>query len=136
MSKDRNDEALHILCRLHNDPDDSDDTFARRELGLINLQVIEHNKAWKAGGKWQIFTQKTYRKRVIFSCMAITGSINTGILAIANYNVLLYQSLGLSNSQGLIVAAGWNTAGALGNFVGASFSDRVGRRKLLREKTL
>ncbi len=66
--------------------------------------------------------------------MVVIGAMNTGILAISNYNTLLYQSLGLTNSEALIVAAAYNTFGMVGNFVGATFSDRVGRRKLLRKE--
>ncbi len=131
--KGREQEALKILCRLHHDPTDPNDTFAHRELSIIHTQIIEDNKALKEWGRWQIFTQKTYRKRLILSCMVVMGAMNTGILAISNYTALVYQSIGLSNSEALIVAAGYNTFGLLANMGGIFISDRLGRRKLLRK---
>jgi MFS family permease len=83
-------------------------------------------------GKWQILTLKTYRKRLELACMIVIGTQNTGILVIASFNALLYQSLGLTNSQALIVSAAYNTWGMIANFIGAPISDRFGRRKLLR----
>jgi len=64
--------------------------------------------------------------------MIVIGTQNTGILVIASFNALLYQSLGLTNSQALIVSAAYNTWGMIANFIGAPISDRFGRRKLLR----
>lgn len=84
-------------------------------------------------GKWQLFTQPTYRKRTILAAMVLAGSQNTGVLVINNYNALLYQSLGLSNSQALLVSAGYNTWGMICNCIGANVSDRFGRRKILSE---
>jgi MFS family permease len=64
--------------------------------------------------------------------MIVIGTQNTGILVIASFNALLYQSLGLTNSQALFVSAAYNTWGMIANFIGAPISDRFGRRKLLR----
>ena len=66
--------------------------------------------------------------------MVIMGAMNTGILAISNYTALLYQSIGLSNSEALILAAGYNTFGLFANIGGIFASDRLGRRKLLRKE--
>jgi MFS family permease len=65
--------------------------------------------------------------------MVIAGTQNTGILVINGYNALLYQSLGLNNTQALIVSAAYNTFAMIANFIGATLSDRFGRRKLLRK---
>jgi hypothetical protein len=37
------------------------------------------------------------------------GGQNIGVLVINNYNTLLYESLGLSNMQALVVGAAYNT---------------------------
>lgn len=63
--------------------------------------------------------------------MIAVGGQNAGILVINNYNVLLYQSLGLKGSMTLLVAAVWNTVGLLANVLGAATSDRTGRRTAL-----
>jgi MFS family permease len=82
-------------------------------------------------GKWQLFTTKTYRKRFILAFLVMAGGQNVGTLVINNYTVLLYQSLGLNNEISLMLSALYNTLAAIANFVGAYYSDRLGRRKAL-----
>ncbi|KEF53969.1 uncharacterized protein A1O9_09764 [Exophiala aquamarina CBS 119918] len=131
VSKGRDAEALRVLGRLHHDRNDAEDTFAAQEVALIRRQINEDTRALREGGRWQILTMKTYRIRLILSCMIVIGTQNTGILVINSYNTLLYQSLGLSNTESLIVSAAYNTWGMIANFMGAPISDRMGRRKLL-----
>jgi hypothetical protein len=127
----RNDQALMILCRLHHDPSDVEDTFAHHELDLV-VQKTEADRAAKiSGGRWQLLTKKTYRTRFILALMLATGGQNCGILVINNYNVLLYQSLGLTGSMSLMIAAVWSTVAMIANAVGAWTSDRTGRRPAL-----
>jgi len=71
---------LHILCRLHRDKSDPEDHFAHRELGLIKKQLEVDRIALLADGKWQIFTKKTYRKRLILALMLLAGGQNVGVL--------------------------------------------------------
>ncbi|KAJ5832274.1 hypothetical protein N7474_000585 [Penicillium riverlandense] len=130
-SRSRHEEALQVLCRLHNQPDDQQGSFAYQELELIQERMLRDRAESDRYGKWQLFTQPTYRKRSILAAMVLAGSQNTGVLVINNYNALLYQSLGLSNAQALLVSAGYNTWGMVCNCIGANVSDRFGRRKLL-----
>ena len=60
------------------------------------------------------------------------GGQNIGVLVINNYNTLLFQALGLSNTQSLAISAGYNTWAAVANMGGAAASDRLGRRRALR----
>lgn len=133
VSNGRTEEALQVLRRLHRDASDAEDKFAHQELDLIQEQISADIAARNSGGRWQIVTEKTYRKRLVLSCMITIGTQNTGVLVINNFNTLLYQSLGLTNSEALIVAAAYNTWAMLANFLGASISDRFGRRKLIRK---
>jgi hypothetical protein len=71
---------LHILCRLHRDKSDPEDHFAHRELGLIKKQLEVDRVALLTDGKWQIFTKKTYRKRLILAFMLLAGGQNVGVL--------------------------------------------------------
>lgn len=64
--------------------------------------------------------------------MVMAGGQNTGVLVINNYNTLLFDSLGLTASQALIVGATYNTWAMIANFSGAFVSDRLGRRKIMR----
>jgi hypothetical protein len=127
----RVDQALKILCRLHQDANDPEDSFAHRELDLV-VQKTEADRAAKvSGGRWQLLTKKSYRTRFILALMLATGGQNCGILVINNYNVLLYQSLGLTGSMSLLIAAIWNTVALIATAVGAWTSDRTGRRRAL-----
>lgn len=67
--------------------------------------------------------------------LLLLGGQNVGIIAINNYNVLLYQTLGLDNKGSLAVTAAWNTVGFLANLIGATISDRIGRRPALGKLT-
>lgn len=97
------------------------------------MQLEADQAAVLSDGKWQLFTKPTYRKRIILAVMLMVGGQNVGVLVINNYNTLLYQSLGLGNSEALIVGAAYNTWAMIANFVGAMVSDRLGRRKALRK---
>lgn len=131
VRRGRVEEAFKVLCRLHHDANDDHDTFAHQELALISKQLDEDKKAIAEHGRWQILTLATYRKRLILAALLVIATQNTAVLVINNYNTLLYQSLGLTNTQALIVSASYNTWGMLANFVGAPLSDRFGRRKML-----
>jgi predicted MFS family arabinose efflux permease len=133
VSRGKDQQALAILCRLHHDANDPSDQFARRELGLIKLQQDVDSTAIATDGRWQLITKPTYRRRLILAAMVMVGGQNTGVLVINNYNTLLYDSLGLTASQALIVGATYNTWAMIANFSGAFVSDRLGRRKLMRK---
>ena len=91
VSRGRDDEALQVLHRLHDHQDlsDAQNTFAQQELILIRQQIAEDQKQLHEGGRWQIFTEKTYRKRLILACMTTVGSQNTGILVCARVPLTL-----------------------------------------------
>jgi len=131
VQKDRHQEALAILRRLHHDPHDPNDTFAHQELELIVQRHEMDRKAIESGGRWQIFTQKTYRQRLFLAWLVMAGGQNIGALVINNYNVLLYQSLGLSGVVSLLLAAVYSTTGLIGSSIGGLVADKLGRRKAL-----
>jgi hypothetical protein len=121
------------LCKLHHDPEDIEDQFAHRELRLIKSQLEVDLTLITEHGQWQLFTIPTYRRRSILGFVLMMGGQNIGVLVINNYNTLLYESLGLTNMQALVVGAGYNTWAAFANMGGATVSDRLGRRKALRK---
>jgi hypothetical protein len=132
VNKGRPEKALEVLSKLHHD-NEGNNAFARRELDLIREQIEADKLSWARDGRWQLFTLKTYRKRFILAFILLMGGQNVGVLVINNYNVLIYQSLGLEGASSLAVAAGWNTVAMLGNFAGSYFSDKIGRRRSLGE---
>ncbi|OQV02316.1 hypothetical protein CLAIMM_07534 [Cladophialophora immunda] len=131
LQRGRHDEAYMTLCKLHHDPNNAEDHFARREMALIERQQAADAAALAEDGKWQLFTAKTYRKRLILGFLIMAGGQNNGTLVINNYTVLLYKSLGLSDEISLMLSALYNTLAAIANFVGAFYSDKMGRRKAL-----
>jgi hypothetical protein len=133
VQHDRSEQAYAILCKLHHDPNDPEDQFARRELALIERQQAADAVLLAEDGRWQLFTVPTYRKRITLAFLVMAGGQNNGTLVINNYTVLLYKSLGLSAEISLMLSALYNTLAALANFVGAYYSDKMGRRKALRE---
>ncbi|KIM97589.1 hypothetical protein OIDMADRAFT_44281 [Oidiodendron maius Zn] len=131
VSKGQDEKALKILCKLHHDPADVEDQFAHRELRFIKSQLEVDLTLITQHGQWQLFTMPTYRRRSILGFVLMMGGQNIGVLVINNYNTLLYESLGLSNMQALVVGAAYNTWAAFANMGGATVSDRLGRRKAL-----
>ncbi|EXJ91552.1 hypothetical protein A1O3_00100 [Capronia epimyces CBS 606.96] len=129
VQRDRGEQAYAILRKLHHDPHDPDDHFARRELALIQRQQAADAAVLAQDGKWQLFTAKTYRKRFILAFLIMAGGQNNGTLVINNYTVLLYRSLGLDNQMALMLSAIYNTLAAIANFAGAYCSDKIGRRR-------
>jgi hypothetical protein len=87
---------LEILCGLHHNANDPEDHFAHRELKLIKKQLEAGHAAIETDDRWQLFTKKSYRKRLILASMILAGGQNVGILIVNNYNTLLYQSLNLT----------------------------------------
>ena len=68
--------------------------------------------------------------------MLILGGQNVGVLVINNYVYALHTSLGLSPMKALLLGACWNTVATISNFLGAFYSDRLGRRKGLGKSHL
>lgn len=136
MSRGQEGKALEILCKLHHDPQDIEDHFAHRELRFIKSQLAVDHQLITEHGRWQLFTIPTYRRRIILGFVLMMGGQNIGVLVINNYNTLLFESLSLTNTQALAVSAAYNTWAAFANMGGATVSDRLGRRKALRELLL
>ncbi|KIW85245.1 hypothetical protein Z517_00635 [Fonsecaea pedrosoi CBS 271.37] len=129
VDKGRSPEALAVLTSLHGH---GNHEFAQRELREIELQVAEEKAAFKEKSAFMIlFTQMTYLKRVALGILVCSGVINTGVLVINNYAVIIYSSLGLSTTVSLLLSAVWLTLAAFWNWLGAFLSDRVGRRRIL-----
>jgi hypothetical protein len=49
-----------------------------------------------------------------------------------DYAVSIYTSLGVSTKVSLLLSAVWLTLGTIYGYLGATFSDRIGRRRVLR----
>lgn len=91
---DRIEEAHIILQKLHSDPSDPDDTYARKEFYQIQKQLMIDRDL---GSSWiHLFRKPSYRKRA-FLAFGTTAIIQySGVLVINNYGPTLYKNLGFS----------------------------------------
>jgi hypothetical protein len=80
ISKDRSEEALRILQRLHTGGSSTDDNFAEIEHYQIRKQ-IEFDREHKLS-YWTIFTEKRYRKRVGITIGLPWCLMGSGVLVI------------------------------------------------------
>lgn len=130
VSRNRIDEALKVMIRLHGGSSD-DDEFARREVALIESQLLTDEELIISGGRWQILTQMTYLKRVAISLILILGTQNLGVIVIFNYQILLFKSLNLSPTVSQLLPAIYELVAVIANVIGAILSDRIRRRRAL-----
>jgi len=131
VQHDNQEKALAILIRLHHDPKDPNETFAHRELQLIRDRCEAEKIIIATEGPWRVLTNKGNRKRLLLAWLIMVGGQNIGPLVINNYNVLLYNSLGLGATDSLLLSAGYNTLGLVVACIGGLIADRLGRRKAL-----
>ncbi|CAK7205379.1 hypothetical protein SEUCBS139899_008149 [Sporothrix eucalyptigena] len=131
VQRDSHQEALDVLIRLHRDARDLNDTFAHQELQIIVQKAAAEKEVVERDGPWRLFTKKDNRKKLVLACMVMIGGQNIGPLVINNYNVLLYNSLGLGSTTSLLLSAVYNTIGLLIALVGGAIADRLGRRRAL-----
>lgn len=144
VSKDRHDEALVILHKLHGDsiqapgPKASrgveDDTvgsgvpFYQREFNQIKTQ-IQFEQRNPQLGIVAIMSRPTYRRRLYIIMFFFMFQMLTAIIPLQNYQVLLYQALGFDGRMPLILVGIWGTTALIVGIVGMLLFDRLGRRK-------
>ncbi|KAJ9625455.1 hypothetical protein H2204_010317 [Knufia peltigerae] len=129
MERDRKDESLKVLHKIHTDLSDPEGHFAHREYRQI-AQQIELEKTLPSS--WaSIFAIPSYRKRCLigFSCMFFAQC--TGTQVINNYGPTLYSRLGFNAANSLIIQAGWITCGIFANAINALLLDIFGRKWLM-----
>lgn len=128
----RNEEAFAVLCKLHRDPDNGvDHVTAREEFYQMTTQIDLDREHIRSTGKMALFTVPSYRKRLLFGCFTQFICQSTGVLVINNYQVLLYNSLGLFDSVPLLLYAVYLSWAAAMNYLSSIVMDRVGRVRLL-----
>jgi hypothetical protein len=126
---DRKDEAWEVIRRLHSDASDPNETAAQAEFQQIVLQV-EHDKQ-QAVTYWKMFQKPSWRRRSLVAIFLLYATQCTGILGIGNFQILLYNRLGLTGWIPLLFFAMYTMIGTVPNFICAWCMDRVGRRRLL-----
>ena len=64
LTRNRREEAWNIIARLHGNADDDQQIYAREEFYQMMQQAESDAIAWKQGGNRQLFTKKSYVKRL------------------------------------------------------------------------
>ena len=147
VEKDRPEEALRVLRRLHYNG--HNDEWIQAEFNEIKL-TIEAEKTLTAPG-WRImFKVKPWRTRLWHALLVQVFTQMTGINVIGYYQVnllvfmlpcscslmlsqtLMYETLGITGKRSLLVAGIYNVVGPIFNFLFITFLlDRIGRKKPL-----
>lgn len=123
------ERGLSVLQKLHQNPNDPDDTFAREEYLQIRRQIeLESTQPQSLVG---ILKQPHSRRRFFTGFFVQCIAQSTGVLVINNYQVLLYNGLGLFGSLPLLLYAVYTSWAAFLNWVASMIVDRFGRVRLL-----
>jgi len=88
ISKDRDEEAIKIVNKLHRDEDDPENTFANREYMQIRMQYDldkQNEVSWK-----EMFVKPSYRKRVIIGFTVMFASQTTGTTVISSKSIGMF----------------------------------------------
>ncbi|KAL2282277.1 hypothetical protein FJTKL_10901 [Diaporthe vaccinii] len=130
-AKDLDEEGLQVLRNLHRVPGEQDDILAREEFYQIRQQLqLEQREGWRQGwlkGWILLFQRKLCRKRLLFGFLTVALVQSTGCLVINNYQVLLYNGLGLYGSLPLLLYAIWDSWAAFMNYMNSLWFDKFGR---------
>lgn len=125
------DRAIPLLARLHPDTDSEDKSrFARIEALAVSQQYELDLALRQKEGRFGVFTRPANLKRLATSCFILWSSQAMGILVINNYSVSLYNALGKTGSDALLLTAGWITVTIPCNAIAPLLIDRLGRRAM------
>ncbi|KAL3462308.1 general substrate transporter [Aspergillus heterothallicus] len=132
VDQDRHRDALTILRKLHSFQDGSTrEDLAQNELDTICAQLAVDRQVARSVGGLALFKKPSYRKRLFCGCFTQFIGQSTGVLVINNYQVMLYNSLGLYNSMPLLLYAVYLSWAAFMNYLSTFIIDRVGRVLLM-----
>ncbi|KAK4935990.1 hypothetical protein LTR10_023037 [Elasticomyces elasticus] len=124
------DEAWTIIAKLHYNPADPEELYARREFDQMCRQVENDRLYFEHESVVDLFRKPSYRKRMICGFLTFFSNESSGILVIYNYSVLIYKGLGQTGYMPLLLSGVYVTLGAMGNWVNSMLVDRVGRKAL------
>lgn len=129
IMQDRMDEAKTILDRLHSDPSDPDNEYARSEFYQIQKQIAVDRTL---DSSWiTMFRRPSYRKRALLA-MGTTFFIQcSGVLVINNYGPTLYKNLGFSPVKQLLYPAAWLTFALGVNAMAIPLVDKFPRNRYI-----
>ncbi|KAH7252798.1 general substrate transporter [Fusarium tricinctum] len=131
--KARVPEARDVLNKLHssNSSQPEEDSLAERELRQIRVQLEIENQTTTSHGWKEAFSRPSYRRRLLYGFFLQCIAQSTGVLVVNNYQILLYDGLGLRGSIPLLLYACYNSLAAFMNWVNSLILDRFGRIRIM-----
>ena len=124
-------QAEVTLDILHLKRDKSNTAFVAREFVEIRDAIVAE-KAETRAVTWKLmFTNPSYRRRVILACGIQAFTQTSGVNVIGYYGPRIYATLGFSVSTSLFIIGIYGAFAQLWNTLCLAVMDRVGRRKLL-----
>ncbi|KAL3481530.1 general substrate transporter [Aspergillus californicus] len=124
----RLDEGRKTLYKLHQRKDDVGDTLAEKEYQTIYTRVtLDRAKAlpWKL-----LLTNKSIMRRLATGFFVVFAAQCSGVLVVNNYQITLYEGLGITGWKSLLLLSVYTSWAAFMNWVNAMLLDRIGRIKL------
>ncbi|KAM6510330.1 hypothetical protein FALCPG4_017947 [Fusarium falciforme] len=130
---DRVSEAQKVLEKLHPSSENHPEghSFAENELHQIRNQLEIERLENAATGWTEAFSRASYRKRLLYGFFVQCIAQSTGVLVVNNYQILLYDGLGLRGSIALMLYACYNSLAAFMNWVNSLILDRFGRIRIM-----
>ncbi len=129
LSQKRGEEAQVILQHLHASPEDPENNESREEYASIQRQL--ELDAQRGSGLRMVISYPPYRRRFLIGLYVQCIAQSTGVLVINNYQVLLYNGLGLFGYMPLLLYAIYTLWAAFLNWAGSMIVDRFGRIRML-----
>ncbi|KAH8696454.1 general substrate transporter [Talaromyces proteolyticus] len=124
----KTDKAWEVLRKIHHDKNDPEDLAAHAEYTQI-MRQLEHDKEEETG-YIKMFTKPSWRKRTLLAMFIQFAAQSTGILAIANFLILILDTLGMEGAMPLILYGVFATIASISLLISLFVVDRIGRRKL------
>ncbi|KAH6980636.1 hypothetical protein BKA56DRAFT_550355 [Ilyonectria sp. MPI-CAGE-AT-0026] len=125
----RLDEGLQVLKKLHSNKNDTTHDLASDEFTEIKRQIEldrEHELSWI-----DLWKKPNTRKRLLCGFLAIAIAQSSGVLVINNYQIVLYQGLGITGWRALLLLSVYTSWACFMNWVNAMLLDRLGRTRMM-----
>jgi hypothetical protein len=131
LKKGQVEEAERVTRLLHGarpgaSLTDEEELWVREEFYQMRKQVeLEQTDPFR----WmELWTRKSYRRRMFIAIFQYAAMQSTGILVINNYSILLYNALGYTGGTALVLNACWTSLSVPFNVLNSIVIDRIGRR--------
>lgn len=132
MSKERHEDALEVLSKLHAERGDE---FIQREMLEIREQLALEQARRKNSSWAELFTLR-YARRVLLGCFIMNMTKLSGSGIVQNYQSLFYGGLGFQGRTVLLISGFYGIMGVIGQLINIAWvSDKWPRRRTVSKFT-